>query len=76
MPSEIEPSGTIQHPAEGFSIRWSRRGLEIQVTDYHATRLRLSWSSLLELASRAIAEPTSARATVEEQARQFRPSRF
>ncbi len=76
MSNEIEPSGTIQYPAEGFSIRWSRRGLEVQATDYHATRLRLSWSALLELASRAIAEPTTARPTVEEQARQFRPSRF
>jgi len=52
-----EPSaaraGTIEYPAEGFRVHWCSRGIEITVTEYHAGKLRLDWSTLLRLAHQA-----------------------
>lgn len=45
--------GALEFKAEGYLIRWGGRGLEIQVTEYHATRLLLTWDQLFELARKS-----------------------
>jgi hypothetical protein len=50
-----EPSGTIDFP-EGYRLEWSREGVELTVTEYHPTTLRLDWDTLLGLARQAGAQ--------------------
>jgi len=48
-----ERSGRIDYDPEGFILFWDNVGLSIQVTDYHAGILQLSWNTVLDLAKRA-----------------------
>jgi hypothetical protein len=50
MDVEPERSGRIDYASQGFSLHWDQTGLQVQVTDYHAKTLRLSWGQLLALA--------------------------
>ena len=52
-PASEPESGMIEYLAEGYLLRWSPGGMEIQVTDHHASRLRLTWEHLCGLAQRA-----------------------
>jgi hypothetical protein len=53
-----QPSGTIDYP-EGYRLRWNRDGIELTVTEYHATKLRLDWGTILGLARGAGAKLTN-----------------
>jgi hypothetical protein len=59
MSIDAQRSGKIEYPSEGFSVHWNRRGLEIQVTEYHAGILKLSWGTLLDLASKAAGDSSA-----------------
>jgi len=59
MSIDPQRSGKIEYPSEGFSVHWDRTGLEIQVTEYHAGILRLSWGTVLELASKAAGDSSA-----------------
>lgn len=45
-----EKTGSIDLPREGYCIKWDEVGLQIEVTDYHAEKLNLSWMDILMLA--------------------------
>ena len=45
-----EKTGSIDLPREGYFIKWDPDGLQIEVTDYHAEKLNLSWVDILMLA--------------------------
>ena len=50
MEAEPERAGRIEYVEQGFILHWDEMGLQIQVTDYHAKPLRLSWKEILSLA--------------------------
>jgi DNA-binding response OmpR family regulator len=55
----VEPSvrsGHLEYPAEGYSLRWDGRGLQVRATDHHAGTLRLRWEDLMALAKIARGE--------------------
>ena len=56
MQPEPERRGRIEYSEQGFILHWDETGLQIQVTDYHAGRLRLLWKDILALARIANAE--------------------
>ena len=45
-------SGKIEYPTQGYVLRWGERGVEIETTEYHATRLQITWEELCALAKR------------------------
>ena len=49
MKDRAEASGQIHYCKEGFTLHWNPRGLEIEVTDYHAGVLTLPWDQVLAL---------------------------
>ncbi len=49
MATDEGSRGEIVYEQQGFAIRWDPVGLEIDVIDYHAKTLRLSWKDLLAL---------------------------
>jgi DNA-binding response OmpR family regulator len=42
--------GQIDYPTEGFELRWDAEALHIQVTDYEAGTLSITWDDILSLA--------------------------
>ena len=58
-PSGTEPvrQGRINYLEQGFVLHWDEQGLRIEVTDYHAAVLRLSWGDILALAKVAGSSP-------------------
>ena len=50
MEAEPQRAGRIEYVEQGFILHWDETGLQIQVTDYHARPLRLSWKDILALA--------------------------
>jgi hypothetical protein len=53
MARTASTSGEVEYVSEGYVLRWGPDGLEIQATDYHCTKLRLTWQELMELARRS-----------------------
>jgi hypothetical protein len=51
--SDSDQGGYLDFPSEGIRIFWDESGLRIQVIDYHAGILQLSWETILDLAQRA-----------------------
>jgi hypothetical protein len=51
--SDNRLSGRLDFPQEGFALFWDNAGLHIEVIDYHAEVLHLTWDTLLDLARRA-----------------------
>ncbi len=51
--TEPASSGRIEYPDQGFAVVWDERGLTIEVLDYHAGPLHLSWETIRDLARRA-----------------------
>jgi hypothetical protein len=49
--------GRINYLEQGFVLHWDEQGLRIEVTDYHATALRLSWGDIFALAKVAGGPP-------------------
>jgi hypothetical protein len=49
---DISMSGTIDCP-EGYRLQWDRDGIEVTVTEYHPTMLKLDWDTILRLARQA-----------------------
>ena len=49
-------SGFLDFSSEGIRIFWDENGLSIQVIDYHAEKLQLSWETIFDLAQRARAD--------------------
>ena len=77
MPSKVGQSGEIHCAREGYCVSWSRQGLEIRATDYHAGVLQLPWAALFELASTALGDShTVAVTSVKEIGRSFRPEKI
>ena len=48
--NQYPPTGQIDITSDGYRIAWSGRGLEVEVTDYHAGTLVLPWEFILDLA--------------------------
>ena len=46
-------SGRIDYKTDGYTLTWDKQGLSIETTDYKPGILRLSWSTVLDLAKRA-----------------------
>jgi hypothetical protein len=44
------PAGQLDFLPEGYRIRWSNRGLEVQTTDYHPGTMVMPWKLILDLA--------------------------
>jgi hypothetical protein len=51
--ADSDNAGHIDYPREGFTIFWDAHGLRIDVIDYNAKPLHLSWDTILDLAKRA-----------------------
>ncbi|OGP49623.1 MAG: hypothetical protein A2Y79_04815 [Deltaproteobacteria bacterium RBG_13_43_22] len=51
--TDSDNTGHIDYPREGFTIFWDAHGLRIDVIDYNAEPLYLSWDTILDLAKRA-----------------------
>lgn len=49
-----EKYGSVEFPKEGYLVKWSPTGLQIEVTDYHAGTLKLSWKRIVELSEKAL----------------------
>ena len=46
-----ERKGQIEYLVEGFIVHWDEHAITVEVTDYHATKLRLPWNDLQALAT-------------------------
>ncbi len=53
MEEHTPESGKLENLREGYVLRWSPSGLEIQITEYHLRALKLSWDKVFELARRS-----------------------
>ena len=58
-PSDTRPvrQGRINYLEQGFVLHWDEHGLRIEVTDYHAAVLQLSWGDIFALAKVAGSPP-------------------
>jgi hypothetical protein len=52
-------NGKVDYLREGFILHWDEQGLTLEVIDYHATTLTLSWKDVRSLAKLAGAPPTA-----------------
>jgi len=50
MDLKPQRNGRIEYLEEGFILHWDEHHLSVEVIDYHATVLRLTWKDVLALA--------------------------